>query len=395
MNRTALPLVHPFFRSGPLRELKQPTASFSKTRRLPDWWLPFVESHPFVPNTIAVAGLVFIMFMLAPTIVHPSEKGVMIDSFSTVTRSVRMVHQADAVRTAYHNSVSPEVRDYARAIFFSPVLYFVVPFFMLLEYLFPFNPAQPLMGKGFLQDAIWFVAGAPTRILVLGVADDFLRDFYNHHLSFMTISSAVVWPGLLQITAALLVFEFMAWFSHLIRHKVLTFWFFHAVHHSQRELNVFTDDRSHFVDRIVASLVMFLPFYAFQVPSLYAVAVIGLYIAIHSRFVHTNVRLNLGWLGWLIVSPQFHRVHHSVDPLHYDKNYAAVISVFDYAFGTAYPSRDVYPETGIDDIRFPIENNSAVSGLPGNWIRQFAFPFVQSFKHIASRLSVRKNQPNS
>lgn len=368
------------------------TASLFKRRPLPGWWLRFVESCPAVPTVFALSGLALIMFMLAPPITHPSENGVMIDSLAVVVRSDTVLTKAVDLRAAYRNLVSEEVRDYARKIFFNPTLYFVVPFFLLLEYLFPCKPSQPLIGKGFLQDAVWFAAAAPTTILLLGTANEFLRSLYDHYLASLTIGSAAVWPVSLQAIAALFVVEFIFWLSHFIRHKVGTLWLFHAVHHSQEELNVFTDDRSHFVDKLVTSLLMFVPFYIFQVPNLYAVAIIGLYISIHSRFVHLNVRINLGWLGWLISSPQFHRVHHSADPAHADKNFAGILSMFDYLFGTAHPSRDIYPETGINDAQFPTEDNIRVLRLPRNWLVQTSFPFIQLFKQIAPRLSSRAGE---
>jgi hypothetical protein len=105
-----------------------------------------------------------------------------------------------------------------------------------------------------------------------------------------------------------------------------------------------------------------------------------------------NVKINLGWLGWLVASPQFHRVHHSVESAHWDKNFAGVLSIFDYLFGTACPSRDIYPDTGIADAQFPGEGNSGLLGLPGNWFKQNAFPFVQLFRELAPRPSPSPEQ---
>lgn len=356
-----------------------------KRKPLPDWWQRFIESYPALPNVIAVSGLALIMFMLAPTVTHPSENGGMIDSLRAIVTSHIIIGKAIGLRAAYHQRVSKEVRDYAAEIFFNPVLYFVVPFLLLLEFLFPAKPSQPLIGKGFLQDAIWFVATVPTMILITGVASEVLRHLYNKHLGFLTISSAVAWPTFLQVIAALLVVEFLWWMSHYARHKVHTFWLFHAIHHSQTDLNVFTEDRVHFVDSLAASFLMFIPFYVFQVSNLYAVAVIGLYRSIHNRFLHANVKINLGWIGWLVTSPQFHRVHHSKDPAHVDKNFGVILSIFDHLFGTAHPSCDVYPETGIDEARFPIEAGSRVRHLPANWLMQTIFPFAEGFRKFASR----------
>jgi sterol desaturase/sphingolipid hydroxylase (fatty acid hydroxylase superfamily) len=104
------------------------------------------------------------------------------------------------------------------------------------------------------------------------------------------------------------------------------------------------------------------------------------YRTIHDRFVHANVKVNLGWLGWVFVSPQFHRVHHSKDPEHLDTNFGAFLSIFDHLFGTAHPSRSVYPETGIDDGQFPLEDRVSGLQLPLNWLRQTAYPFRQLLK---------------
>jgi sterol desaturase/sphingolipid hydroxylase (fatty acid hydroxylase superfamily) len=355
---------------------------FFTLRQRPQWWLRFVESHPAVPTIVAGSGLVFLMFMLAPGVVRPSGNGKTIDSLKAIVRSDAIVSQAVALRSAYHNLVPSEVRQYALELLFNPALYLVIPFLLLLEYLFPCDPAQSLISKGFLQDAIWFVATAPTRILVLSVASDLLRGLYERHLTFLTITSAIAWPRVLQVLAALTVTEFLFWISHVVRHKILTLWFFHAVHHSQEELNPFTEDRSHVIDRLSSSLVMFVPFYVFQVPNLYAVAIVSLYVSMHSRFVHANVKINLGWLGWVIASPQFHRVHHSADPAHVDKNFAGILSMFDYLFGTAYPSRDVYPKTGINDARFPAEETVQISRLPKNWLKQNIFPFAECFRRL-------------
>jgi sterol desaturase/sphingolipid hydroxylase (fatty acid hydroxylase superfamily) len=158
-----------------------------------------------------------------------------------------------------------------------------------------------------------------------------------------------------------------------------------AGRYSQKELNIFTDDRGHFVDRLASELLMFVPFLVFQVPDLYAVAVIGLYRSIHNRFVHANVMIDLGWIGWFLVSPEFHRVHHSVNPADADKNFGVLLSVFDHLFGTAHQSQDIYPATGIADARFPTEDRVRVTQLPMNWIMQTIYPFSQLLDRLTPR----------
>jgi sterol desaturase/sphingolipid hydroxylase (fatty acid hydroxylase superfamily) len=369
-----------------------------KPRQLPGWWLQFTEANPVVPSFIAVAGLAWICFSLA-LITSASEKhghGQIVETFGVVSKSKPLADKAISLRTAYHNLFPAEVRNLVSNLYGNLALYLVVPFLLFLEFLFPCNPSQPLIGKGFLQDAIWYILDIPLTILILFPLIGILRGLYNQHLGFLTLGTATNWPAYLQIIAALLLAEFFIWFNHFARHKVRTLWFFHAIHHSQKEMNIFTDDRAHIVDLIVGSLLSFIPFFIFDVSNLFAITIIGIYKPIHNRFIHANLKINLGWLGWLLTSPQFHRVHHSSDPAHADKNFGVYFSIYDHLFGTACPSRNIYPQTGIADSRFPTEDKVRVSQLPRNWLVQMVYPFMQvSEKLLASgrlllfRISVR------
>ena len=355
-----------------------------KPRKLPGWWSRFTESYPIVPSIIAVTGLAWICYSLA-IISSASEKrghGNVIETFGTVSQSKPLIEKAISLRTAYHKLFPEEVRTLISSLYSNVALYLVVPFLLLLEFLFPCNPSQPLIGKGFLQDAVWYILDTPLFLFILFPMVGFLRGLFDQYLGFLILDSAKAWPAYLQIIAALLLAEFFIWFNHFARHKIQTLWFFHAVHHSQKQLNVFTDDRAHIVDLLVGSLLTFIPFFIFDVSNLYAVIVIGIYKPIHNRFIHSNLKINLGWLGWLLTSPQFHRVHHSIDPVDADKNFGVYFSIYDHLFGTASKSRDIYPETGIADSRFPTEDKVRLSQLPKNWFVQMAYPFVQIFKQV-------------
>ena len=363
-----------------------------KPRKLPGWWLRFTEANPVVPSIIAVTGLALICFSLA-LIISASEHnghGRVIETFGSVYKSKPFVEKAMSLRSAYHKIVPSEVRDLLFNLYGNIALYLVVPFLLFLELLFPCNPSQPLIGKGFLQDAIWYVVDMPLAILILYPVIGFLRGLFVQYLGFLTLDSAMQWPAFMQILAALLLAEFFIWFNHFVRHKIHTLWLFHAVHHSQKELNIFTDDRAHIVDLVIGQLLTFIPFFIFNVSNLYAVAVIAIYKPIHNRFIHANLKINLGWLGWVFTSPQFHRIHHSAEPEHADKNFGVYFSIYDHLFGTACADRNIYPQTGITDSRFPTEDKVRVSQLPKNWLAQMVYPFVQVFEKFAAfcRLSL-------
>jgi sterol desaturase/sphingolipid hydroxylase (fatty acid hydroxylase superfamily) len=363
-----------------------------KPRRLPGWWLRFTEANPVIPNIIAVAGLAWICLSIAH-IISASEMnghGQMVETLGVVSHSKPLIEKAISLRTAYHDLVPAEVRVLFSNLYGNIALYLVIPFLLFLEFLFPCNPKQPLIGKGFLQDAVWYAIDTPLSLLFLLPVIGFLRGLFEQYLGFLTLGNATVWPAYLQLTAALLLAEFLFWFNHFVRHKIRTLWLFHAVHHSQKELNVFTDDRVHIVDMLIGSLLTFVPFFIFHVSNLYAVALIGIYKPIHNRFIHANLKINLGWLGWLFTSPQFHRIHHSVEPAHSDKNFGVHFSIYDHLFGTACRCRNVYPQTGIADSLFPSEDMVRVSQLPKNLLEQMAYPFKQIYERLvmARRLKI-------
>jgi sterol desaturase/sphingolipid hydroxylase (fatty acid hydroxylase superfamily) len=350
-----------------------------KPRKLPIWWRRFTDSHPVIPNLVAVTGMILICYSLA-IIISTSAKhgnGQVVETFGAVSKSKPLIEKAINLRSAYHHFFPVEVRNVVSDLFGNFALYLVVPFLLFLEFLFPSNPSQPLIGKGFLQDVIWYFIDLPLALLFLFPVIGFLRNLFTQHLGFLILDSSLAWPVYLQILAAMMLAEFFTWFNHFVRHKVRTLWFFHAVHHSQKELNIFTDDRAHIVDLIVGQLLAFIPFFIFNVSNIYAVSIIALYKPLHNRFIHANLKINLGWLGWIFTSPQFHRLHHSSDPAHADKNFGVYFSIYDHLFKTAFPSRDVYPETGIDDSRFPTEDKVRISQLPRNWLLQVVYPFVQ------------------
>jgi hypothetical protein len=65
-------------------------------------------------------------------------------------------------------------------------------------------------------------------------------------------------------------------------------------------------------------------------------------------FIHANLRLSLGPVSPVVAGPQLHRIHHSLEPRHRDRNYAAFFPLWDVLFGSYYaPKRDEYPRTGL------------------------------------------------
>lgn len=174
--------------------------------------------------------------------------------------------------------------------------------------------------------------------------------------------------------AAIVVFDFLQWFHHWVRHKVKAFWHFHAIHHSQTEMNVFTDLRIHSAEYLISEVVVFLPMFALGLPAL-AVMGVGSVRWWYTRFIHANIRTNLGPLKHVLVTPQFHRVHHSIEPRHQDKNFGVVLSVWDRMFGTMHADYEEYPATGVAGLPAEPPRGFAPAAWAKDYVRLFVYPF--------------------
>ena len=110
-----------------------------------------------------------------------------------------------------------------------------------------------------------------------------------------------------------MIADFLNWCTHLARHRVPLFWHFHEVHHSQRSLNMLTESREHFTEAMIASTVVFVPVVLLGA-SFKVIAGTVTFTVFYNYFQHSNIRTNLGPLRHVLVTPQSHRVHHSLPP---------------------------------------------------------------------------------
>jgi sterol desaturase/sphingolipid hydroxylase (fatty acid hydroxylase superfamily) len=157
------------------------------------------------------------------------------------------------------------------------------------------------------------------------------------------------------------VIEATAYASHRLFHAVPFLWRLHAVHHLDTEFDVTTSHRHHTVEIAAVSL-LFVPIVALLGAPLIVVASVALLRVSVSLFSHSNLavpnRLDR-LLRWVLITPDFHRVHHSVDPRHTNSNFGAVLPWFDYLFGTA--TRKPFDEqpsmtVGLEYFRDPVES---------------------------------------
>jgi sterol desaturase/sphingolipid hydroxylase (fatty acid hydroxylase superfamily) len=133
-----------------------------------------------------------------------------------------------------------------------------------------------------------------------------------------------------------LALDFAIWLQHLITHKVPLFWRFHRMHHADRDMDVTTALRFHPVE-ILASMALKIALIYGLGPQAVAVVVFEILLNGTALFNHANLRLPGAVdriVRLILVTPDMHRVHHSVLRAEHDSNYGFALSVWDRIFRT-------------------------------------------------------------
>jgi sterol desaturase/sphingolipid hydroxylase (fatty acid hydroxylase superfamily) len=147
------------------------------------------------------------------------------------------------------------------------------------------------------------------------------------------------WPiadGGLSLLAGFLLLDLLRYLVHRCEHAVPLFWRFHALHHSDPDVDVTTSVRHHPIEYLFGSAVYWLAVILLDIPAVivlsHGIAVFGM-----AAFQHGNVRLPERlerWLQPVLITTDLHRIHHSVAFDEANSNYGAVLSVWDRLFGT-------------------------------------------------------------
>lgn len=149
------------------------------------------------------------------------------------------------------------------------------------------------------------------------------------------------------------------YWMHRLSHAVPFLWAAHSFHHSAERLTVATGVRHHWTEAILLAPLVFLTLMLFQVPE-HLMAISILIMKVPDGLQHLNYRIAWHKVGIWVNTPQWHRIHHSVERRHFDKNFSSAFPIMDVVFGTAHrPAPDEYPETGLR----PSENPQLWEGI--------------------------------
>ena len=172
-----------------------------------------------------------------------------------------------------------------------------------------------------------FAVFAP--LLAVGVA----IDAQSLGIGLFNIVGLPLW---LEFVLAVLILDFAIWLQHLLTHKIPVLWRLHRVHHADRDMDVTTAIRFHPVE-ILLSMALKIGLVYLIGPAAWAVVIFEVILNGNALFNHANLNVPRpvdAVLRIVLVTPDMHRVHHSVHRYEHDSNYGFALSIWDRVFRT-------------------------------------------------------------
>lgn len=228
------------------------------------------------------------------------------------------------------------------------------------------RPVEPVLDRPAIRTDIVYTLihrlGA-FRLVLFFTLEPWMDDLFGwlRVAGFNTFHLDALWPGvtdlaLVSFVLYLLVFDFVDYWIHRGQHSLQWWWNLHALHHSQRQMTMWSDNRNHLLDDVLRDLILVVVAQLIGVGPGQFVAIVAI-TQLSENFHHANLRLWFGRIGErLWVSPRFHRRHHSIGIGHESQgrhslggcNFSVLLPCWDLMFRTA-DFQQRYEPTGIRD----------------------------------------------
>jgi sterol desaturase/sphingolipid hydroxylase (fatty acid hydroxylase superfamily) len=168
-------------------------------------------------------------------------------------------------------------------------------------------------------------------------------------LSFMRLGLLEGLPIVVVGLLYLVISDLTNYWVHRAEHSVPFLWQFHSVHHAPEEINFLTAYRVHPFSRLLVGISEVIVLILLGVPPTWWLP-FSLARGFLAAVQHTELDWSYGRLYPVLVSPVFHRLHHSRDRRDFDSNYSQLFGIWDYLFGTANPSRTPPVGAGVEGL---------------------------------------------
>jgi sterol desaturase/sphingolipid hydroxylase (fatty acid hydroxylase superfamily) len=266
-----------------------------------------------------------------------------------------------------------------RVVLVGPLSLAIIGVLLVVERVWPAQQ-RSLFARGYRHDLLLTAVNAVlVAPLVTALTLSFV-EVVRTNLPWIVLPKLGLIPQWGAIALILVAMDGLNWFVHLANHRIGTLWRFHELHHSQEDMNVLTVFRTHPLIH-VSYLLALIPGLVLLANGALSVTVLVVYGSLVA-FAHSNTRLSFGPLGRVLVSPNYHRIHHRVDGPQ-DVNLGFALTIWDQLFHCAvFPSgATVGIDTGLPGRPLPVEQ---ATSRPRH-LAVFAAQMVAPFRPMGDR----------
>ncbi len=226
---------------------------------------------------------------------------------------------------------------FVMSLFFSTII------FVPIERMLHVRNQSPLRPEWRTDLAYYFVGHILVQFILIAVTAS--TTTMDALIASDTVKAAIQsWPIWLQFILAVFVADLFQAGLHRIYHNVPFLWRFHAVHHSSRHMDWLAGSRIHLIEILLTRSAVLTPLVVlgFSAPAINGYVIL---VGIQAVLAHANLRINFGWLEYVLVTPRYHHWHHARHADYMDVNYAIHLPLVDMLMGSfKRPPANVWPE---------------------------------------------------
>jgi lathosterol oxidase len=211
-------------------------------------------------------------------------------------------------------------------------LFFSALVFIPIERMLAVRSLSPLRAEWRTDLAYFFVSHVLVQFILIAVTAS--TTAVAALVLFPAVKATIQsWPVWVQFLLAVFCADLFQAGLHRVYHKVPFLWRFHAVHHSSRNLDWLAGSRVHLVEIVLTRSAVLLPLVVlgFSQSALNAYVIL---VGVQAVLAHANLRIDFGWLEYLLVTPRYHHWHHARHADYMDVNYAIHVLLVDMVMGT-------------------------------------------------------------
>ena len=278
-----------------------------------------------------------------------------------------------------------------RVVVIGPVSLSIVGVLMVAERIWPAQ-RRSRVARGYRHDALYTVLNATVTLPLVAAMSLSLSVVVRDRISWLTFPRFGLVPHCMMVALIFVALDGCNWAVHLANHRIEMLWRFHELHHSQEDMSVLTVFRTHPLVHVsyLAALLPGIVLIANGGLSTMLLIVYGGWVAL----AHSNIRLGFGPLDRLLVSPNYHRIHHRLEGRQ-DVNLAFALTIWDQLFKTAvFPNAETVDiDTGLAGRPLIVEQSSSRPRHLSVFARQLVAPLRPMASSSNPRSDVSLDRP--